>query len=329
MSYGPPKAGYAQFSKDPNAYKQYTPDDPVKGSIYDINFHNSSSLDYQNKSILLIDSKDRKSTEEPNKYVIHLKKEYRDVVCIELQNADIPNSNYVLHEFNNNFYFQDSSQQVLDGTFHTIRLPIGNFPIDDPCDDSIRSLLQDALNMINTNNKYTVFVDSNQNTFTIRQDSGSNIFNILFHHPICCQGSIKLDSNPLKGNIGELLGFKTHNNKTDSLTYTGEYTYNLYPAKYIILKIRELQRINSNHDPAQDAFVIIPRDTRINNFNLGNNCDQIDNEVFKYYFESPISHFDRLTIEFLDEDGNPYNFRGHNHFLIFEITTLANRKVYH
>ena len=109
--------------------------------------------------------------------------------------------------------------------------------------------------------------------------------------------------------------------------------FDLFPAKYIIMRVNNKQtnwnRIDSNHDPADGAFVVIPIDTRLNNFQLSNNCDQIDNEIFKIHFNPPVPTLDRFNIEFLDEHGKPYNFRGRDHMLLFEITSLSRHSDYH
>lgn len=317
---------YTQFSKSPIAYRQYAPDDPVTDSVYDINMECDASLRYQNRAILLIDSSDRSPNEEPNKYTIKLGKMYKDVISIELKKAKIPNSEYILNEQNNNFYFQDSTTQESSNSYHTLELPIGNYPIDDPTEDSIRSLLEVGLNMVTAGNTYTVTVDPNTQLFTITQTAGSGVFNILFEE-IKCNGSSS-GSNQLPNNISSILGFKPIN-RTGSLSYTSQYTYNLRPLQYIILRVRELERIDSPHDPAQNAFCVLSLDTRANNFMLTNNCDDLDNEVYQKDFNPPLGKLDRLTIEITDCKGNPYNFRGNDHFLLFEIVSLSRFSNYH
>ena len=250
-----PKAHHTRFAKSPLAYRQYAPDDPVQSSIYDYNMECDASLRYQNRAILFVDSRDRKIREEPSKYMLLLKKEYRDVISIELQRADIPNSNYIINEFNNNFYFQDSIEQEENGTFHTIRLPIGNYPMDDCVKDSVRSLLEQGLNAVNLDNKYEVVVDPNQNKVTITQLSGSAVFNIFFQFSKCCDDEPQGKNNPLPNHMGEILGFKCHENKINATTYMGENTFDLYPSRYIAVRVQGWERIDSNRDSAQNAFV--------------------------------------------------------------------------
>jgi len=321
-----PKAHFTSFSKSDQAYKQFAPDDPVTDSIYDVNMECDASLRYQNRVVLVVDSKDRAINEEPNRYNLKLNKVYKDVVSIELKKADIPNSDYIINNNNNNFYFQDDQSQVGACDYHTLQLPIGNYPIDHAVNDSIRSLLEAGLNMIDPANTYEVVVDANTNLFTFTQLAGSGVFNILFQAPQTAgSGS---GGNLLPNSIREVIGFKPVDLVNDT-SYVADYTYNLRPAKYIILRIKGMERVDSVHDSVQDSFCVLGMDTRLNNFMLSNNCDQLDNEVYQKDFNPPLGKLDRLNIEFLDQNGNPYNFRGKDHVMVFEIVSLSRHSNYH
>lgn len=313
-----PSADFTTFSKSPEAYKQYTPDDPIQNSIYDTTMDCDAGLRDQNKVVLLIDSRDRKDNEEPNKYVIKLKKEYKDVISVELVKASIPNSDYIINEHNNTFYFQDNPNQVNRCDYNTLQLPIGNYPICDSVKDSIISLLQAGLNIINSVNKYVVTIDCNTKQITIEQTEGSGVFNILFQIPkVCANGN-----NKLPNNMARILGFKPIDHK-DKLIYTGEYTYDLNPIRYLVLKIEGFDRIDSPHDPTQNAFCILSLDSKKDDkFTIDDDCNGVDNDEYIKHFNPP-AKIDRLNITITDADGNPVNFRGKDHFLIFEITSLS------
>jgi hypothetical protein len=313
---------YTQFdSQNDLAYNQFKPGDPVSSSLYDVNMDCDPGLRCQNSAILVVDSKDRQINEEPNKYDLKLKKEYRDVISIELKRAVIPNSDYTLNERANIFYFQDNASQVGKCQFHKVELPIGNFPIDDPTCDSVRSLLEAGLNLVAPGITYTVEVDPNTLLFTITQVAGgSGVFNILFKVPkLNGDGS---GSNLLPCSMYEILGFKPFDH-VGKLKYVGEYTYNLRPIRYLIVRIKGLERVDSVHNAVQDSFCILPLDTKGNNFMLSDNCDEIDNEVYQKDFNPPLGKLDRLNFEFFDNNGKPYNFRGKDHVLVFEVTSLS------
>lgn len=314
-------------SKNDNAYNQFKPGDPIQSSLYDVTMECDAGLRYQNRAILVVDSKDRAINEEPNKYDLKLKKEYHDVISVELKKAYIPNSDYIINEHNNLFYFQDNSAQVGRCQYHKVELPIGNFPIDDPMCDSIRSLLEAGLNLVTPGIEYTVEVDPNTNLFTFTQVAGgSGIFNILFRVP-----KVSGDSsghNILPSSMYEIIGFKPLDH-VGKAKYTAEYTYCLRPIRYIIMRIKNLERVDSVSNHIQDSFCVLPLDTRVNNFMLSDNCDDLDNEVYQKDFNPPLGKLDRLNFEFLDSNGNPYNFRGKNHVLVFEIVSLSRHSNYH
>jgi len=113
----------AHFTKvltSPEAYNQYKSDDVVTKSIYDLNMSCDPSLRFQNKIIFIVDSKDRQPTEEPNKYSIKFPTIFKDVISVELKNSNIPNSEYIINDYNNMFYFQDSHNQINNDRYHTI-----------------------------------------------------------------------------------------------------------------------------------------------------------------------------------------------------------------
>ena len=282
-----------------------------------------AGLRYQNKAVLVLDSRDRTIKEEANKFSIKLNKPYKDVISIELKKAQLPNSDYVINEFNNLFYFQDSEEMENKGDFHQIQLPIGDYSADHDTNDSLRSLLEQGLNASNPGNTYSVEVDGSTHQFTITQESGSGTFNILFIYPKC--GNKK---DCLPNNMAEVLGFSKCN-QTGDTSYTGSGVFNLRPNNYIILRIKGWERVDSNRDSVQNSFCILPLDTRLNNFMLSNNCDQLDNEVYQKDFNPPMGTLDRVNLEILNANGQPYNFRGRNFVLVFEITSLSRYSNYH
>jgi len=322
-----PPADFTTFSKSVDAYKQYTPDDPIQNSIYDTTMECDAGLRDQNKIILLIDSKDRPHNEEPNKYSIKLKKVYKDVISVELVKANIPNSDYIINEHNNTFYFQDNAKQSGKCDYNTLQLPIGNYPICDKTKDSIISLLQAGLNLVNSKNKYTVTVDWNTQQITIEQTSGSGVFNILFQAPKTA-GKEASGNQLLKNNMSKILGFKPIDH-IDKLSYTSEYAYDLKPARYITIRIKGMERIDSPHDATQDAFCILSLESRKDSFLLSDECGiKIDKDEYTKFYNPPLGKLDRLDIEIFDADGHLMNFRGKDHYLLFEITSLTQFSKY-
>jgi len=327
-----PNAPFTRFVKDPNAYMQYTKDDPVHSSLYDNNMDCKETLAHKNTAILHVDSRTRLDKEEPNKYTYRLGKTYKDVTRMELETADIPNSDYIINEYNNRFYFQDNETQEENDTYYTIKLPIGHYlaTSGETGATTIQTLLQDGLNDATDDptNTYEVTVDNHTNLFTITQTAGTGIFNILFKRPTenknqCLNGNLDLPRS-----IRQVLGFKNLN-LTDKISYTAPYCYNLMPHRYIILRIRDLERVDSSLDSVQDCFCIIPFDVSLNRFTLSEAIFQYNAESLRYYFNPPKGELDRLHIEFMTPDGYPYNFRGKDHYMVWEITSLSRIQNYH
>jgi hypothetical protein len=287
------------------------------------------TLANKNTAILHVDSRVRLASEEPNKYVYRLGKTYRDVTRIELETADIPNSDYIINEYNNRFYFQDSELQEENDTYHTVKLPIGNYlaTSGETGATTIQSLLEEGMNDATDDpaNTYVVEVSDATNLFTITQTGGSGIFNILFKRPTeskCVNGNLDMPRS-----IRQIIGFK-NKNLTNKTAYTAPYCYNLMPHRYIVLRIRDMERVDSRLDSVQDAFCVIPFDVSLNRFNLSEALFQFNAESLRYYFNPPKGEMDRLNIEFTTPDGNPYNFRGKDHYMVFEVTSLTRIQNY-
>lgn len=315
---------------------------PTGHTRYDINL--GGMEDSTNPAILLIDSADRNHDvyEQPNKYTLKLDPPYKEVTSIELVTADIPNSGYVVEDTHNKIHFQDTADQVANGTYYTAIVPEGNWTIDDSSDPSIRSHIEDQMNAESSGSTYTVTVNSFTNKVTITQTIGSGIFNLLFEGasekigpPAHKDGVYIGESRTLyrETTIAPLIGFKRMD-YTGETTYTGTYSYNLKVDKYIVLFVNKkhnnakLDRVHSVNDYTKDAFCIVPLDSSINNFKLSKDCNSIDNDRYIKYFTEPIPEINELDIEFRDASGNLFNFNGHDHTLIFEIKSNTRRSAF-
>jgi hypothetical protein len=99
--------------------------------------------------------------------------------------------------------------------------------------------------------------------------------------------------------------------------------FNLSSDAFIILNILELENVRANSTPIDRAFAIIPMVFPHNTKNFITNPTFGSNSYIKY-FNPPLSRLDRLTIKFIDVDGNIVNFQGIENFMEFRITTLNN-----
>jgi len=81
---------------------------------------------YIRKYDILIDSKDRDiSLYEENNYQIELDEDINNVFSIELLNAIIPNSDYIINNSNNLLHFEENSQSLV------ATIPVGNYTLSE------------------------------------------------------------------------------------------------------------------------------------------------------------------------------------------------------
>ena len=289
-------------------------------------------------AVVVVDSHDRNryTYENANNYTVILGRPYKEVVSIELVNADIPNSGYVIENTRNQLHFQDTQDQVDNGTYHTILIPVGNYTIDADSGLSIRKNLEDEMNE-ESESTYQVTVNTYQKLITIEQTSGSGIFNLLFKGTdekygipfYDSSGSYNGKTKPTyrSNSVGQVLGFKMED-YTGETTYTGAYSYNLSLDKYLVMNVNSFSRLDSVNSNVQDSFCVIPLDTSINNFSYTKNSDQINNDRHIVIFNEPIPELNKLEIKITDANGDLFNFNGTDHVLIFAVRSNTRKGKY-
>lgn len=115
-------------------------------------------------------------------------------------------------------------------------------------------------------------------------------------------------------------------NITNARLYTGRFhgsfSRNLFTDKYVVLNIlnNNLNRLNSTNKHIQDAFAILP---------IMNQFKQPwpDEKKFDISFTNTLPDIEYLDIQFTDYYGNLIDFNGHDHLLIFAITTMNNNNL--
>jgi len=337
---------YATYHEDYGQYKQFKATDGIQSTLNDITFNANTNPVTKNQAVLVIDSADRDHQKypHPNKYKINLKYTYKKVSLIELKYAQIPNSAYIINNNNNQLSFQDTIDEVENCHYKTICIPIGNWSADCTVSASIRSNIEDALNEASDDNTYTVTFNRNLKKFTISQnEGGTGIFNLIFSGGLAktglggtitkkiegvdrfCYPEIPVDSREhiyLPKSIGCTLGFLPKN-VCGKLSYTSQMVINLNPDRFVVLKISDMERIQSNNSRIDGAFGIIGMDDGVNNFVLSRGFDFINNETYSKNYNPPKEEVDSIEVEILDCRGNPYDFNGRDHVLIFDILSLT------
>lgn len=334
------------------AYRQKVVPTDLTGHQF-IHAHNvkfTDNLSNVASDFIMIDSCMRNwNKEEPNSYTISLNNELNDVYSLELVDGFVPSSGYNVNQYNNRFYFQETTEQVSTGTYYVVEVPIGNYEIDD-----LLNIIRVQMESVGLSN-YTLTNDANTNRVTVETDDeiGTGIFNLIFttsEEIIGERGYIEtLEIDETTGkkvrvkketgstrnsyidrSIGRTLGFKPEN-LSGSLSYTGQYIFTLRPSDFLAIFVENEARddfslIECSNDAVKGAFAIVPLLTSSEGFVAGNLTTIVDNAVYRKTFNPPIN-IKRLKIEFRNCDGHLYDFNGINNSLVFEVKRVYQREL--
>jgi hypothetical protein len=278
-------------------------------------------------SVLIIDSKYRDSGYDQSNYNVTLLSPYQDVVSVELVYCDIPTGNYnVIRGINDRINFDtDTSSNI------TAVVPAGLYTLDPITGNnasSIRYAVFDALNGAANRNYFYIPTVTARGTL---QFTAVNNFAFNFDGgltPMPQNGNTEARRrNYAPMSIGELLGFRpaTYTSVVNSIV--SSYPPLLEMDRFITMHIDGMPRCDSTNGAAQDCFCILPMDSKNSNFDLLKDGNNIDNEEYIYYCKQP-RKLHKLQIAFKDMRGNPYNFQGQEHVLIFKIYTKTHKKKY-
>lgn len=259
-------------------------------------------------TIVTVDSRDKDpSVENDNSYRIAID-EIKDVVSIELTDAQIPISEYIINASNNLIYFEETNGITL-----IAELTVGNYDAND-----LATEIETQMSSVGAST-YTVGVDTMQNRFIFNSDGagGGGIFNLLFDGGTIPIGFEKEKTIYITRSVGEVIGFAPAD-LTGSLTYTGQYTFNLKGEKYILLHVKEAELLKTRDSNVKNAFAKIVLDKPLGETKFYSS--NTDNQFIKY-FSPPIGRLGYLTIEFRKQNGDLYDFNGQYNSLTFEIIT--------
>lgn len=298
---------------------------------------------YIENALIFIDSRDRNHDLYTNShdYSIKLDAILKNVISIELLQATIPNSEYLINDTNNTIYFQETS-----GTTITAQIDNGNYTVG----STIASNLETAMNTSGSS-VYSVLYNSSTNKFTISSDrtGGSGDFLLKFagSNEIFSQNQTR--SKYLDNSIGKIIGF-SNTNLANASSHTSQNNSNFAPDRSVYMYINadtknsfdNIEGINKSDfgkfmklglvsdfgeytywlnsrstvanqsdKPNKNPYQKVPEESDINKINK-NESD------FKLFFNPPIS-IDRLTLQFKNYDQDLFNFYGLENSLLFRI----------
>ena len=254
-----------------------------------------------------IDSRNKDPTQEHNNYRISID-EIKDVLSIELTDAQIPISEYTINTTNNIVYFEET-----DGITKIAEITPGNY---NPT--NLATEIETLMTTVGAS-VYTVAVDTLQNKFVFNSDGagGTGIFNLLFDGGTETIGFEREKPIYIERSIGEVIGFDIED-QSGSLMYTSQMTYNLKGEKYILLYVKEADLIKTKDSNVKNAFAKIVLDKELGETKFYNR--NIDNKFIKY-FSPAIGRLAYITIEFRKQNGELYDFNGQHNSLSFELIT--------
>tara|TARA_Y100000389_G_C17436108_1_gene505635 strand:+ start:993 stop:1916 length:924 start_codon:yes stop_codon:yes gene_type:complete len=288
--------------------------------------HFSHHYEHKNKKdktvktdIICFDSRERSTNiyPDPENYEIILPTIYKNVVSVELLDACIPVSQYVIDTHNNKldicYSGYDSNKE------QNIVIPPGNYKYgSDNISGSLANKLKELFEGIfpNTwtlsyneiNNKMTISV--NLGEFTLRFNDGKN--GDRYNTREDGRNDIIYGTN-----IRSILGFKLANIGPVS-SVTSDYQVDLEGVKYIIFHLNDYYRIVSDNSGVMNGFAKIALNNKPIKYI---EAPAMDKKIIKN-FEIPIGKLQKLSVKFSTFGNKYYNFNGMEHSLTFRVSYL-------
>ena len=262
--------------------------------------------------IYIVDSRDRDQTSYPSPSEYRLSTaEYKDVVSISLEGAEIPITDYIINAYNNLIYFQEETDIT-----QIASIPFGNYTVDE-----LATEIENVMNSTSANSViYTVTSDPITNKYTI---SSSAMFPLLFNLvffgglescPSINEINCKNEPVYIENSIGPVIGFDKKN-LTGSPSYTGQFVFNLAGEKYIVMFINEqADVVEANKSSVHKAFAKLTINVPQGSVKF---YDNVDNRYVKHF--SPPIKLSNLSVRFQTYSGNLYNFNGQEHSFTLKI----------
>jgi len=90
--------------------------------------------------------------------------------------------------------------------------------------------------------------------------------------------------------------------------------------QYIILKIKDMEKMTGNTNSLTGAFCILERGDIASPF-IYNKSTETPNPMYTHYFNQPVK-LNKLQIQFLRSGGDTPDFGTSDHVLVFEISKM-------
>lgn len=257
--------------------------------------------------MLAVDSRQRSDLDSPSKYKYFLSQGvYKNVVSVQLIEACVPKSDYLINDSNNYIYFEETP-----GVTIPANIPVGNYATL----NDIMTALVAAMNSAG-GSTYTFTIDTLTGKVTIISDGagGTGIFNLIFAGTTMNIGAGTMTMYK-PNSIGPVIGF-SQVDLSASLSYTAQNVPNLSGDCYILLFIDEFDKYDSSTSSVSEAFAKIDMDAEFGDVKTFTDARDYENIRF---FSPPLGKLSQLNISWRRYDGSLYNFNGRNHSMLLEI----------
>lgn len=285
--------------------------------------------------ILTIDSRYRDNiSDTASNYTVTLPHPYKDVISVELVTSDIPNNNYNVTNNNNKLHIligdgTEAPGDERESEASIITIAPGLYDIT-----TLSNVLTDELQELDPdfNVSETTLLDedirSNANYPGHLRFTNSKPFTLYFDGGLAHDGTEHKFRKFRNETIAKVIGFDPYNEQsqhldTDRYEIVSIYEPNLDTDVVVSMFLTDAERCESNNTNVRDAFALLPLNKIYGSTVL--KCDFVDNEDRIKYYPIPVT-LAKLRVRFADWDGNPYDFNGYNHILIFKIISLRQPK---
>jgi hypothetical protein len=251
------------------------------------------------RKLVVIDSRDRDHVVHPNanNFEIRLDEELMDVVSMKIIIADLPFSAYMIGSSNARVPFSVDGGPVV-------------YALLEPGDYATPVDMAEALSQAMTSS-------ANGQVFAAKYIARTDNFEISADVPF------RMEFLKQTGTAARVLGFSP---SEDYPSVAGKvrspYRKDFGPNRYIVLSVSpSAELISSTNNPTNRSFAIIPR--RFTELNIDN-----ADACYEKIWTPPIARFSRISLEYTDYDGNPYDFQNQDHHIELQFTCLRHHRKY-
>ena len=280
----------------------------------DIEFERTKSL---TKHVIMIDSQDRDISLYPNQtsYRIELPAVYKQIKKVSLVSIEISSSFYIFRSAYNNVtlhigIYDSSNTSKL--ALQEIILPDGNYDNTTIC-TVLTSLLNANSLFISEGVTFNVFLDKATFLLNITTSSSRKIYIDTTYATAVNTGSVIKNWG-----LEYYLGFE-YNTEIAGFNIVASQLIKLNPYNYMILDIKELNRMDECNKGQYSAFAKIPITSKSFELNtLYENCCTFNQSELNPY----IGKLSILTIRWRFHDNTPINFNNVDHSFTLELECL-------